>query len=80
MATIQNTNNVMHRYAEAYEKLYNRRPRDLRAVDDDWVIVNGARMRLAELEHLTRQLQLEYQQTLNNKRNLVSKLIKWFKG
>ena len=80
MATIQNTNNVMHRYAEAYEKLYNRRPRDLRVVDDDWVIVNGARMRIAELDHLTRQLQMEYKQTLTNKRNMIGKLIKWFKG
>ncbi len=80
MATIQSTNNVMHRYAEAYEKLYNRRPRDLRAVDDDWVIVNGARMRIAELDHLTKQLQMEYKQTLSNKRNMIGKLIKWFKG
>lgn len=71
---------LMHNYAEAYEKLYNRRPRDLRAVDGDWVIVNGARMRLGELEHLTKQLQLEYKQTLANKRNVVSRLIKWFKG
>ncbi|MEM9952500.1 MAG: hypothetical protein AAFV93_00065 [Chloroflexota bacterium] len=79
-STIQNTNSVMYRYAEAYEKLYNRRPRDLRAVDSDWVIVNGARMRLTELEHLTTQLQLEYKQTQANKRNMVSRLIKWFKG
>jgi len=80
MASIQSTNNVMHRYAEAYEKLYNRRPRDLRAVDDDWVIVNGARMRIAELEHLTNQLQMEYKQALSNKKSIVGKLIKWFKG
>ena len=80
MATIQSTNSVMHRYAEAYEKLYNRRPRDLRAVDDDWVIVNGARMRIAELDHLTKQLQMEYKQTISNKRNMIGRLIKWFKG
>lgn len=80
MATIQSTHTVMHRYSEAYEKLYNRRPRDLRALDENWVIVNGARMRLAELEHLTKQLQLEYKQSVINKRNLVGRLIKWFKG
>lgn len=80
MASIQSTNNVMYRYAEAYEKLYNRRPRDLRAVDDDWVIVNGARMRIAELDHLTTQLQMEYKQVLNNKKSIVGRLIKWFKG
>lgn len=71
---------LMHNYAQAYEKLYNRRPRDLRAVDSEWVIVNGARMRLNELEHLTQQLQLEYRETLSNKRNVVARLIKWFKG
>lgn len=80
MASVQSTNTVMYRYADAYEKLYNRRPRDLRAVDDNWVIVNGARMRTMELEHLTKQLQLEHKQTLANRRNMVSKLIKWFKG
>ncbi|MEL7435104.1 MAG: hypothetical protein AAFN11_14250 [Chloroflexota bacterium] len=59
MASIQATTLAMHRYAEAYEKLYNRRPRDLRAVDDNWVIVNGARMPVTELELLTHQLILE---------------------
>ncbi len=80
MVSIQSTHTVMYRYAEAYQKLYNRRPHDLRAVNDKWVIVNGARMRLAELEHLTKQLQLEYKQSLSNRRNMISKLIKWFKG
>jgi hypothetical protein len=71
---------VMHSYAEAYEKLYNRRPRDLRAVDSNWVIVNGARMRINELEILTKQLQMEYKQSMASKRNLVSRLIGWFKS
>jgi hypothetical protein len=80
MMVAQNPEHVMLSYAEAYEKLYNRRPRDLRAVDNDWVIVNGARMRLAELEHLTKQLQMEYKQTISNRKNMVGRLIKWFKG
>ena len=80
MSQLSISENVMHNYAVAYEKLYNRRPRDLRAVDNDWVIVNGARMQISELEHLTRQLQLEYRQTLGNRRNIVSRLVKWFKG
>ncbi|NDJ62576.1 MAG: hypothetical protein GYB67_15720 [Chloroflexi bacterium] len=66
-------------YAEAYRKLYNRTPRDLRAVDNDWVIVNGARMRVTELEYLTQQLQQEYRQGIEQKRNLVTRLINWFK-
>lgn len=80
MVSVQNTHTVMYRYAEAYQKLYNRRPRDLRAVDDKWVIVNGARMRPVELEHLTKQLQMEYKQSLSNRRNIIGKLIKWFKS
>ena len=80
MAQLSTPENVMHSYATAYEQLYNRRPRDLRAVDNDWVIVNGARMRITELEHLTRQLQLEYRQSIGNRRNIVGRLIKWFKG
>ncbi|MDQ7025084.1 MAG: hypothetical protein Q9P44_05945 [Anaerolineae bacterium] len=70
---------VMHNYAQAYEKLYNRRPRDLRAVDSHWVIVNGARMRTNELEILTKQLLLEYKQSMRDRRSIVSRLIRWFK-
>ncbi len=66
-------------YAEAYHKLYNRQPRDLRAVDHEWVIVNGARMRAVELEYLTRQLQQEYSQGLEQKKSMVLRLLKWFK-
>ena len=71
---------VMHSYAQAYEKLYKRRPRDLRAVDNNWVIVNGARMRIEELEILTKQLQMEYKQSVASKRSIVSRLIGWFKS
>ena len=71
---------VMHSYASAYEKLYKRRPRDLRAVDSNWVIVNGARMRINELEILTKQLQMEYKQSMVSKRSVVSRLIGWFKN
>lgn len=77
---VQSPEQAMHSYSTAYEKLYKRRPRDLRALDSDWVIVNGARMRVSELEHLTKQLQLEYNQSLANRKNMVSKLIKWFTG
>ena len=69
---------AMHHYAEAYQRLYNRKPRDLRAIDSHWVIVNGARMRANELEYLTRQLQLEYDQSQAAKRNVVKRLLKWF--
>ena len=66
-------------YAEAYQKLYKRMPKDLRALDNNWVVVNGARMRVAELEYLTKQLQMEYSQSAAERRNLVNRLLKWFK-
>jgi hypothetical protein len=69
---------VMMHYADAYQKLYNRRPKDLRALENGWVMVNGARMRVTELEHLTVQLQREFSQGLDQKRSVVTRLLKWF--
>jgi hypothetical protein len=74
-----NAEKVMMHYTEAYQKLYNRPPKDLRALDDDWVIVNGARMRVSELDYLAKQLHLEYRQGIADRRTLVSRLITWFK-
>lgn len=66
-------------YANAYQKLYKRIPRELRAVDHEWVIVNGARMRVDELEYITQQLEVEYNQTMAQKKNLVKRLLNFFK-
>jgi hypothetical protein len=70
---------AMVHYTDAYSKLYNRLPKDLRALDHEWVIVNGARMRVSELEYLTHQLQQEYKQGLTEKRSMVHRLLGWFK-
>lgn len=67
-------------YTEAYRKLYKRIPKDLRVIDHEWVVVNGARMRVTELEYLTRQLQQEYNQGLDERRTMVMRLVRWFKG
>jgi hypothetical protein len=66
-------------YSEAYQLLYSRKPKDLRALENGWVIVNGARMRVSELEYLTNQLQREYEQGREQKRSIVNRLLKWFK-
>lgn len=71
---------AMTHYTEAYQKLYNRVPKDLRIIDHEWVVVNGARMRVAELEYLTNQLQQEYSQGLAQKRNVVLRLLNWLKN
>jgi len=70
---------AMHGYADAYQKLYKRMPRDLRALDSNWVIVNGARIHASELEFLTTRLQQEYAVVQEQKRGMLNKLIKWFK-
>lgn len=67
------------RYSEAYQQLYNRKPKDLRTLENGWVIVNGARMRATELEYLTAQLQIEYRQGLEQRRSIVHRLLKFFK-
>lgn len=76
---LHDTNTVMVSYVDAYEKLYKRSPSGLRALDENWVIVNGARMQITELENLTRQLMLEYRQ-LEQKKSVLNRLIKWFRG
>jgi len=76
---VQDFEKVMQNYVEAYQKLYKRVPTDLRAIDKDWVSVNGARMRITELEYLTRQLTMEYKQ-LSEKKNIIGRLIKWMKS
>jgi len=73
------SNTVLSHYSEAYQKLYNRRPKELRPLENGWVQVNGARMRLTELEYLTIQLQREYNQDHEQKRSVVNRLLKWFK-
>jgi hypothetical protein len=70
---------VIAYYSEAYQKLYNRRPRDIQNLDNGWVVVNGARMKISELEYLTGQLQQEINQDLLKKRNVVTRLLKWLK-
>ena len=45
---------------------------------DGWVIVNGARMRVAELDYLTQQLEFEYNRQVVERRSVVRRLIGWF--
>jgi len=72
-------NSIVESYVLAYQKLYKRHPKELRLLDEDWVIVNGARMRLSELAYLTTHLQKEYSQGLMDKRGALRRLINWLK-
>ncbi len=69
---------ALNHYANAYQQLYKRTPKDLRMLDNGWVSINGARMRTTELNFLTQQLQMEYRQQHVSRRSVVSRLIGWF--
>lgn len=68
---------ALNHYAQAYQQLYKKSPRDLRMLGNDWVYINGARMRVSELEMLTRQLQIEYSQQFDSHKGMVQRLIGW---
>lgn len=71
---------ILLAYSEAYQKLYQRKPRELRLIENDFVIVNGARMRVSDLEHLAIQLQREYARLHEQRRSIVNRLLTWFKS
>lgn len=70
---------AIHTYADVYQRVYKRAPRNVHILDSEWVMINGARMRINELEYLTEQLEHEYSKLLAQKRSLVNRLINWFK-
>ena len=69
---------AMARYLDMYQKLYHRSPRELRDLGNDWVLVNGARMSVDQLESLTGELALEYERYLKTRRSAVQRLLNWF--
>lgn len=69
---------AMARYLDVYQKLYQRAPRELRDLGNDWVLVNGARMSVDQLDSLTGELALEYEQHLRARRGAVQRLLNWF--
>ncbi len=75
-----NTDRTMAAYVEVYAALYRRSPSELRDLGNGWVLVNGARMTVRELEQLTTQLQYELQQERARKRSLVQRLLGWFQS
>ncbi len=73
-----NVEKAMARYLDIYQALYRRTPSELRDLGSNWVLVNGARMTVEELDQLTEQLQKELQQEQNRRRNIVKRLLTWF--
>lgn len=70
---------AIRHYTQAYQKLYKRTPKDMHTLDGDWVVINGARMRIGELQYLTDQLEQEYQQGLEQRRSLINRIVRWLK-
>ena len=64
-------------FQQAYQQLYKKSPRDLIMLENDWVLVNGARIHVTQLDYMTQQLQTEYRQQLLQRRSVVNKLIGW---
>ncbi|MBN1963136.1 MAG: hypothetical protein JW910_00715 [Anaerolineae bacterium] len=75
-----NTSVAIKQYHQAYRKLYQRDPRELRDLGSGWVLVNGARMQVTELERLTVQMLSEHRQITAEKRNIVQRLVAWFQN
>jgi hypothetical protein len=70
---------ALNRYAQVYRKLYQREPSELRDLGAGWVLVNGARMQVAELEKLTEQMYSEYRQMAAQKRSIIKRLMTWLR-
>jgi hypothetical protein len=78
MAANLNSERIMARYLEIYQSLYRRAPSELRDLGNNWVLVNGARMTLQELEQLTEQLHHEFLLERERKRSVLKRLVGWF--
>lgn len=70
---------AIHKYANAYRRLYQQPPRDFHALDAAWVVIDGVQVRVSDLECLTARLECEYHEILLQKRDVVERLIEWCK-
>ncbi len=71
---------VISQYKKAYQRLYKRTPQYLYVLDEDWVVVKGARMRATELQYVVQRLNEEYQQEQEKRQSVVQRLISWLKN
>lgn len=78
MAVSSDSERIMTRYLEVYRSLYRRTPSELRDLGNNWVLVNGARMTIQELEQLTQQLHHEFRLEQERKRSVLKRLVGWF--
>ncbi len=70
--------NFLADYTQAYRTLYQRNPSEVKDLGGGWVVVNGARMSMRQLEMLTKQLHQEIKKEREAKRSIVKRLLKWF--
>ena len=73
----QTATHIITQYKQAYEKLYHRVPQYLYALDENWVIVNGARMRVIDLQYVVHQLNEEFNQKQVKRQSVLHRLISW---
>lgn len=72
------TPEIISEYQKTYMSLYRRAPTELRELGDNWILVNGARMTVSELQQLTQQLKKELEEVRAAKRSVIKRLVKWF--
>ena len=70
---------AMSRFTSAYVKLFKRMPQDLHVIDGNWILVNGARFQIVELEFLSAHMELQYKLVQQQKRGLINRLVRWLK-
>ena len=73
------TETAIMRFSDAYLKLFRRMPQDLHALDSNWIVVNGARFQVVELEFLSAHMELQYKLVQQQRRGLVHRLIRWLR-
>ena len=68
---------VLNYYMEVYQQLYKKSPANATLLENDWVMVNHARMSIGELEQMTQQLQLEYRKQAARQHGIAKRLVGW---
>ena len=70
---------IITQYQAVYYKLYNRNPKGLYPLDDEFVFVNDTRIHVNDLAQLVDQLEAEYRLTVKPRRNSLLRLVDWIR-
>ncbi|MEL6151076.1 MAG: hypothetical protein AAFU54_17385 [Chloroflexota bacterium] len=74
------TQTTVIRYNQLYKQLYNRDPRGLRVLSNEFVQVNDTKIHIKDLERLNAQLEEEVNARQQQKRSTIMRLIGWLRN